>query len=345
MKITKHNYEEFILDFIEGKLSENDNILFQKFLDSNPDVENEILNFENVILPEENIVFEEKYLLKKTEFSQNFSGNYLEELCIADIEKDITDEQKKDLENIFTEFPEKIAVYDSFKKTKLIPNLEIKYTNKEKLKKKHVLMRPNFVYFASSVAASLILFFSIIGLNKNEVYKTRSYSQIENRFENNKTVFTKTLVSKTDLQVSNNKLEKTIYNSSKIDNPTNVIDNQIDIVLRKDDNLDKIVVSSPKLQKEYEHEILNFNTKENFEDYNKMAMHQSEKNFFEKKGIEKINAWNVAQVAVNNYNNLTENNVSLDGKFDRDGDLKAVSFNSQVFGFYTNKVKKLGINQ
>jgi len=347
MKITKQNYEEFILDFIEGNLSQKDTLLFQQFLELNPDVETEIMDFENVILPDENIVFQDKDLLKKTEFSRNFNGNYLEELCIANIENDITDEQKNDLEKIFTEFPEKIAVYDSFKKAKLIPNLEIKYDGKEDLKKKQVLLRPGFVYFVSAVAASLILFFLIIGLNKNEFAKSLSYSQVENRIENNKIVFTQNIVAH-DSQIANNNTERVIFNNSQIRDTNNIAVNIIDTAFIIDTKMDKIVINVPKLQQSYDYEISNFETQkyyENYKNYNNTILFEAQKKFLEnKKGIEKINAWNVAQVAVNNYNNLTENDISLEGQFDKSGGLKAVSFNTQVFGFYTNKVKRFGIS-
>ncbi len=344
MKITKHNYEEFILDFIEGNLSQKDTFLFQQFLELNPDVQKEIMDFENIILPDENIVFEEKYLLKKTELSENFNGNYLEELCIADIERDITDKQKNELEKIFTEFPEKIAIYDSFKKAKLIPNLSIKYEDKESLKKKQVLLRPSFAYFAGAVAASLILFFSIIGLNKNEFSKTLSYSQAENQIENNKIVFTKDIVAHHS-QIASNNTERVIFNNSQITDTTNVAVNVIDTAFIIDTKMDKIVVNIPKLQQSYDYEISNLETPEYPDNYDNTAIHEAQKSFFEKKGIEKINAWNVAQVAVNNYNNFTENNISLYGQFDKSGGLKAVSFNTEGFGFYTNKVKRLGISQ
>ncbi len=346
MNFTKHNYEEFILDYIERNLSEKDTFLFEEFLSQNSDIKQEIMGFDNVILPKENIVFEDKYLLKKSDFSEKFDGNYLEELCIADIEKDITNKQKDDLEEIFTGDPEKIAVYNSFKNTKLFPDLDIKYEDKESLKKKQVFLRPSFVYLASSVAASLIIILSVVGLNNRNTYlETKSFSQTREQFENNKTVFEKNIITH-DSQIANNNQQFVVSENYQIAENSNSNDNQLDTLMVLDTEVDKIVVSLPKLNQTNKIEITKTKDLQYFDSKDNMILLEAQKMVFDKKKeIEKINAWSIAQVTVNNYNSLTENDINLDGQFDKLGRLKAVSLNTQSFGFYTNKVKRFGISQ
>lgn len=51
MKITKENYEEFALDFIEGNLNAADQKQFEAFLDTNPAIRKSIDDFQLVVLP------------------------------------------------------------------------------------------------------------------------------------------------------------------------------------------------------------------------------------------------------------------------------------------------------
>ena len=67
MNISIHNYEEFILDFLEGNLSEQKEAEMLLFLEQNPHLQSEIdgLLDENLILTaDESIVFENKEILK-----------------------------------------------------------------------------------------------------------------------------------------------------------------------------------------------------------------------------------------------------------------------------------------
>ncbi|MGB6036860.1 MAG: hypothetical protein WBG42_11380 [Cryomorphaceae bacterium] len=54
-KITRHNYEAFFLDYIEGNLSEDLNTELQAFLSQNPDLASELEEFENVSLEPESV--------------------------------------------------------------------------------------------------------------------------------------------------------------------------------------------------------------------------------------------------------------------------------------------------
>ena len=67
MNISIHNYEEFILDFLEGNLSEQKETEMLLFLEQNPHLQSEIdgLLDENLILTaDESIIFENKDILK-----------------------------------------------------------------------------------------------------------------------------------------------------------------------------------------------------------------------------------------------------------------------------------------
>lgn len=68
MKITKTNYEEYALDYIEGTLSKQDSRDFERFLDAYPEIAAQILDVREdmpVLLPDFGVRYEGKSTLKR----------------------------------------------------------------------------------------------------------------------------------------------------------------------------------------------------------------------------------------------------------------------------------------
>ena len=68
MKITKQNYEEYALDYIEGTLSAEDCQAFGRFLDSHPDIASEIAALQEempVLIPDLSVTYTDKPALKR----------------------------------------------------------------------------------------------------------------------------------------------------------------------------------------------------------------------------------------------------------------------------------------
>ncbi|QQS27921.1 MAG: hypothetical protein IPM47_13685 [Sphingobacteriales bacterium] len=87
MNINLHNYEEFILDYLEGNLPENVVIQFQEFLALHPEIEEEINLLAAdmpVLVPDLEIVFTNKNSLKKEEPKHTvpFWGNHAPKFII-----------------------------------------------------------------------------------------------------------------------------------------------------------------------------------------------------------------------------------------------------------------------
>ncbi len=341
MLINKNNYEEFILDYMENNLLEETAQQFEVFLSQNPDIEEEIMNFENVVLPSENIIFHDKHLLKKTNISEQFNGNYLEELCIADIEKDITDDQKNDLQNIFTKYPEKIAVYNDFQKTKIEPDLNIVYNEKKNLKKNIVFLRRNFLYTATSIAASIMLILTIIGVNnRNQTLESSLYTEKEKYFEKHRTAYIKPaekqeLKQENNVNFSNNNINNIVVRKEVNTVLENTKTHEIFITPKRGNSAPRIVYNNDiKISKQ-------LTTKATKLEENSTLAESQKRYSSTKQNVKNITAWKVTKVAVDNFNTFTENDIKLDGQFNTNGQLKAISFNTKSFGFYTNKIKNL----
>jgi hypothetical protein len=68
MKITKQNYEEYALDYIEGTLSAEDRQAFARFLDSHPDIAADIKGLQEempVLIPDLSVTYTDKPALKR----------------------------------------------------------------------------------------------------------------------------------------------------------------------------------------------------------------------------------------------------------------------------------------
>ncbi len=154
-EITRHNYEEFFLDYLEGTLSSLQSIVLEDFLTKNPDLKLELEEMECSVFADERITMDSESL-KEIPFRESF-----DDFCIARLEGDLS----IDSEIAFDTF---LAKNESFKKENLIyqktilrADNNLVFINKDKLKRssrKVVLWR----YFSRiGVAASIILLFSL----------------------------------------------------------------------------------------------------------------------------------------------------------------------------------------
>lgn len=133
MKPDRSDYEIWFTDWLDGNLDEEQTIALMIFLGENPDLMEELDGLASVMLKAPN---EEGYLKKNRLYKQpeDLSESQFEFLCIADLENDITPEQKKELERITGENKEKSKVNDLFHLTRLRPP-SVSFTRKGKLKK------------------------------------------------------------------------------------------------------------------------------------------------------------------------------------------------------------------
>ena len=115
MKINRENYEEWMIDFVEGNLSPADEAEVRDFIELNPDVKEELEEFENIVLEPENIPsYEEKLSLKKSDPS--IKGlNRNEYLFIKKTENLLTKAEQKEYETLLSVYPnaeKEQALYD-----------------------------------------------------------------------------------------------------------------------------------------------------------------------------------------------------------------------------------------
>jgi len=161
MEINRNNYEEFFLDYIEGNLPEDQLASFHAFLHANPDLANELEEFDLVEMPANEMTLGNKDFLKKTtsKFEEPSTFN---EACIAMIEGDMDENEKTQFLGFLSQFPSKQSDFQLFQKTKLKADLSVVFENKQSLKKGSlwVSSRKKMVAYAityGSMAACLVV--------------------------------------------------------------------------------------------------------------------------------------------------------------------------------------------
>ena len=148
--INKHNYEAFLLDYLEGTLDTGLEKELMAFLELHPEIELEDFNVNMVTLESPEIKLQNKESIKKAEDSNEL--NEIDLLIIGEIEG-INDAVKTNLlETEKISNPEISKVVNLYKKT-ILTAPSIIFANKNKIKRRAAIpFRPIF-----AIAASLLL--------------------------------------------------------------------------------------------------------------------------------------------------------------------------------------------
>ncbi len=153
MMITRDNYESFFLDFLEGNLDEEKIDQLLDFLSQNPDLKEELHQFENIRLTEEPVAFSGKGQLYKTEADRNA---VFENKAVAYLEGDLDADGRTNFETYLAAHPELGKEYHLFTRTRLTPDAGIKYPDKKKLyHKSGTTIAMNWVARAAAVVVLL----------------------------------------------------------------------------------------------------------------------------------------------------------------------------------------------
>lgn len=153
--ITRYNYEEFFLDYLDGTLSSLQQITLEEFLDKNPDLKLELEEMECPVLSKDSVPMNFESL-KEIPFRKNF-----DDFCIARLEGDLS----ADNELAFDTFLEKNESFkkehQSYQKTIFVADNNLVCPDKNKLKRSSRTVAFWWYFSRIGVAASIILLFSL----------------------------------------------------------------------------------------------------------------------------------------------------------------------------------------
>ena len=146
------NYEEWFIDYLDGNLTASEEQQIKAFIDSHPRLSEELMGMNEIVLVASSVQLysSEKSAMKHEEED--------EDAIIAFLESGEKDPQALSSESSYL-----LSVY---RKTKVIPDLNIKYPDPASLKKRAGIIIPMWTK-VSAAAASLMLAFLFISQDGN----------------------------------------------------------------------------------------------------------------------------------------------------------------------------------
>lgn len=157
MNINRNNYEEFFIDYLDGRLNEATIIELEDFLLLNPDLKEELEGMEKVVLKPEENHFTNKELLKQINLEYPIDQENFDFFLIAENEEDLNAEELTALKAFIKTHPEIKADRKRYSSLRLKANEHIIFKNKSQLKKSVFLIYKREIITISSIAAGILL--------------------------------------------------------------------------------------------------------------------------------------------------------------------------------------------
>lgn len=218
--IDMSNYEIFVIDYLDGQLSTEDQVALHAFLEQHPELREEIDGLELATLDPIDISTDFKQSLKKTPIhkSGNIDEDNYESYFVAFTENDLNKADVKHLEEFLSISPDLINEFNLFKKVKIQPDASTLFPDKESLKKRRAVS----IVWISGIAATLTLFLAItFFLQKEGPNRTRELITLQS------------FSSKTTTQVAFSDLEDTnllLHQNNNIASfliPQKIVENEV----------------------------------------------------------------------------------------------------------------------
>jgi hypothetical protein len=163
MEINRHNYEKYLIDYLDGTLPESLGRELMRFLDLHPDLKAEMEGLDQYRLEPVNDMYNGKKLLKKSLFSiMNRKQMSYDELCVAGMEGDLEQKEQELLFSYINEDRARQEEHELLKKTILEPDLNIVFAHKQRIKKQAFVVYRRIIYPAVSAAAAVLVLFVLL---------------------------------------------------------------------------------------------------------------------------------------------------------------------------------------
>jgi len=360
MLVNRDNYELYVMDFLDGKLSDEEKEIFVRFLDDHPDILEKITNFEQAKLLPGDITYPNKNILKKavTQESVNIRQPEFGEYCIAYLEGDISPAEMRKFEEYLVEDPGKNAAFESFQKSYFKADMSIVFPSKAKLKKLTLgQKRIRIISFISGAAAILVIALILYqpGLNyidqlitgRNAVVNSPNELTTSNINEGNREKDQTNEIITQDSEKAEQEIN--IAQVSSIEStkkktfiPAKEIQNE-DVIVREDISLQPVSSFQAHLEVQIPDlsgtlAVLSPGDTKNPEEYLtivEFASEQLRRDFFQENGSgydNKLTFWDLASNGFNGLDRISEGSYALNRDIDEEGSVKRIMFETPVLG-------------
>lgn len=348
ININIYNYEEFVLDYLEGNLSPEKRDEFVMFINAHPDIKEEIESVQDYEISADQIEFDDKDLLKKTSDIKDIG--IFDYNCIASIEGDLSEDGNHSFLESLKDDIKKKQEYEKYQLTKLKADTSVVFDKKTSLKKTNKL---RVMYYAISAAASIILLVSIYLFIPKNIPDTKLAdleTVVKNVEQNNESVIPeKTAVETKVLKRSSIQKSETIKESKRVEEGDLIKEKHQDILIASDQpvreqesisslptlpvsinvkneiNLQLAVIIEVQQVKIDRTEYLNVKT---FlaQSFNKRVLRKDKKT---------LELFDIAQASVNGLNKVFGGNMKLERVYNDNGELDKTQFTSSLVAIST----------
>lgn len=364
MKFTRENFELFVIDYLEGKLTDHDQELFLQFLLDNPDLSYEIEETRKIQLQPIDIKFHSKNNLKKitrlSKFDDESDNSY-----IAYLEGDLGSTEKKKFESWLSDNPGKLIEFELFRKSRLRPDMNIVFSAKSKLKRL-TLVQKRIGLISAISAAAVIIMAVIFTINKdfpsNDLITEKAGTDIKTQ-PNSEASGDINAANVNDYQYADNQLNETesltgpreVKKSGLYGNSVFINDNVPgDKYLSQRDDLlksgrEKIelqpvsslfttvkINNSPDLfdlKKPASEPAMVFDSYQTLAQFAGNRILRSLLPGYDSVKQTKITFWDLASDSFEELNQVTDGGFALNRETDRSGKIKRISFETPLIGF------------
>ncbi|WP_127128304.1 hypothetical protein [Pseudoflavitalea rhizosphaerae] len=159
MNITRQNYEEWLLLYVDNELSLAERIIVDDFLAANPDLQQELeMLQQSTFRPDEEIVFPGKEILLKTNNEFVITPANCDQYFVLYADDELSNQQKASVEEFVYHHPQFQATFELIQQTKLTPDQSIVFPDKKLLyrsenNRRVIMMR----WYRMAAAAVLVL--------------------------------------------------------------------------------------------------------------------------------------------------------------------------------------------
>src|SRR5688572_5770712 len=159
MNITRHNYEEYFILYLDNELSSDDRRQVEIFVQENADLKEEFdLLLQTRLMPDDAVMFNNKQQLLKTALPGPINDSNFEEWLLLYIDDELTGQQKITVEEFLVNHPSAKTELGLLQKTKLHCEPAVIFPNKETLyRREEKVSVIGFPWRKIAVAASLLL--------------------------------------------------------------------------------------------------------------------------------------------------------------------------------------------
>ena len=181
MKISRDNYEEFFLGYLDGRLTDAEILAMEDFLLLNPDLRRELEGLEDAVLVPRDVHYPFIDILRKTDLSLPVVDENFDDFCAVWMEGDLTPDQIDGLDRYLRQNPAKKADRELYARIRLSPDPSVTFPGKQKLRKSLFVIQRHEIVAGLAVAAGIALlagtYFGFMEHRINTMTQTQAFRQ------------------------------------------------------------------------------------------------------------------------------------------------------------------------